>query len=841
MINNKNIINLAQYIDEAVICLSPALIVLALNPIAEKIFNCKQSDVIGTDFTSLCVNAHWSSFLIHHINQLRANQLPLQSLETIRGSEKISWVITRALDEKNQSVEFILIGHYRNGIKLVPKNEPQSVKKVPNIDQILLMFHQAVTPQGLEKSTLEYGRSVYEYMGNIIAAMPGSVYWMNREGIYLGCNDNMARLFNLKSREDIVGKTYHDLYDEKTASYYKKSDKRVMSTGESLLIEEPLYYPGKKKEIYLSNKVPLHDKNGHVIGMLGISIDITARKKMEKALQDAKEKAEVANRAKTEFIANMSHDIRTPLNGVIGIAELLRKLGASPQDQEYGEMVYVASQRLLELLNSVLDVVSADHVNEDDISLTTFNLPDLLRHLCGLMQPSIHTKKIELNLEIDKDLPVFVSSDQLKIHRILQNLLGNSIKFTHQGGVSLQAHLLSKNKNSVQIRFCVVDTGIGIPGNQIDQVFDRFFRATLSYEGVYQGHGVGLYIVKKFITLLGGKISVQSEIGKGTRMCFILTMKLGKAKDAKSVVERIVSKNIESSSVKMAQITPKVITPLREKLIKTTEQARILFVEDNALACKAGQMLLENLGYSVVVAESAEKGMSLFKSQSFDLVISDVGLPGIQGDEMTTLLRYWEKIFQKNPTPIVALTAHVDSRMKENCLVAGMNQVYLKPLDENLLKEILTYIKTPAKIKESKSVSDKVQFTMGLGRDLPATEADLFQLDEYPLFDEKDGIEKAGSKDFLREMLIMSFQEVIPKEITNIEEAHLANDWDTLQKIAHKLKGGSVYCGTIRMTYACQYLERYWKAGHRQVLEELYQQLMTVTEQTRQAVQLWLK
>ena len=156
----------------------------------------------------------------------------------------------------------------------------------------------------------------------------------------------------------------------------------------------------------------------------------------------------------------MSHDIRTPLNGVIGIAELLRKTGASDQDREYAEMIYVAAQQLLELLDSVLDIVSADHANEDDLYLETFNLHNLLNNLCELMQASTHVKGIELTLKMHTGLPRYVVNDRIKFQRILQNLLGNAIKFTHQGDVQLQAKLLSIQNNLAEIQFSVIDTGI---------------------------------------------------------------------------------------------------------------------------------------------------------------------------------------------------------------------------------------------------------------------------------------------------------------------------------------------------------------------------------------------
>ena len=577
--------------------------------------------------------------------------------------------------------------------------------------------------------------------------------------------------------------------------------------------------------------MPIRNSSGEVVGVAGISMDVSE-------LKNAREKAEAANHAKTEFIANMSHDIRTPLNGVISVSEILRKMAYSQEDKEYGEMIYVASQRLLELLNSVLDVAVLEHVNENDIHTETFNVYDLLKHLCGLMQASSHAKGIELKLEMSKNLPHYLMSDRLKVQRIIQNLLGNAIKFTHQGYIRLHAKLLSKSKNIARIQFCVEDTGIGIPKHQQSQIFERFFRATPSYEGVYQGHGVGLYIVKKFVRLLGGEVEVLSKEGEGTQFFFSLKMKIGKEEDAKPILYEEATRQKILKTIKIKSKVEPVLSklPIKEKSL---DSLHILLVEDNAIASKAAGILLEDLGCCVQTADNAEAGISLFKGQFFDLVIADLGLPGIQGDEMTSLLRYWEKIFQKNPTPIVALTAHANDQIKNNCLLAGMNQVYMKPLDEPLLENILKWAKkgnpTNENIQEEKKVFES------LGCDLPNTEPELFQLEKYPIFDEQEGIKKSDGMDMLREVLNMSIENIIPTEITNIEEAYLIHDWEKVQKIAHKLKGGSLYCGTIRMTYACQYLERYWKAGHRKLLEELYQQFMTVIKQTEQTISHWLK
>jgi len=547
-----------------------------------------------------------------------------------------------------------------------------------------------------------------DFLVDLLKQLPAHIFWKNKDSVYLGCNDVFAKSLGLSSAEEIVGKSDYDLPVKKEQNdAFCEDDRQIMKTKHPKLnIEEEQTFADGQKVLLLTSKVPLLNQNNEVMGVLGIYYDITAQKKLEKDLKKAKEKAEAANYAKTEFIANMSHDIRTPLNGVIGIAELLRKIGASEQDREYGEMIYVAGKRLLELLNGVLDIVSADHANEDNLHINTFNLHDLLHNLCGLMQTSMHAKGVELTLEMDPKIPHYIVSDRIKLQRILQNLLGNSIKFTHQGDVQLQAQLLLVKDNLADIQFSVTDTGIGILKDHIGKIFDRFFRATPSYEGTYQGYGIGLYIVQKFVRLLGGgKVYVESKVDRGTRIYFSLKLKLGKAKDV-TTIEPPQEKLLKKTSGLAAKTQEKPLSKPVALQPRLTGCPQVLFVEDNTIAIKVGQAIIQNEGCQVTVAESAEAAIKLFKSRMFDLVISDLGLPGFQGDEMASAFRHLENIARKKPMPIVALTAHAGEEVKANCLQAGMNKVYLKPLDSALAKNIIVEWLKPESPKVKKMIQE---------------------------------------------------------------------------------------------------------------------------------------
>lgn len=704
-------------------------------------------------------------------------------------------------------------------------NRYQYISSEPNIDY--LSFENLID-------------NIINYYEDIINCLPGNVYWLDNKGSTVGCNKNVLSMFGFSSINQFKGLSFEDMgrigkWRPGAIQKFKKDSMEVINTGKPILnTEEPPIPDNNGKFIYfLTSRVPLFDKKGNVIGLVGISIDITERKQMEEALIAAKETAEKASMAKTEFISNMSHDIRTPLNGVIGVAELLKKMGGSDIDREYGQMIYLASKQLLDLLNSVIDVVSIGQINENDIHLETFNIKELLEQQYDLMAASTRAKKLQLQFDIDPQIPTFIISDPLKLQRILQNLLANAIKFTENGFVKLQVKALTKMNHSIQIEFSIIDTGIGIAENQLNYIFDRFYRATPSYEGIYQGHGVGLFIVKKFVTLLAGDIQVKSTVGKGSSFSFVLTMDIG---DEKNSTQSIAT-NQEINMQDISSINPhryqSSIT--NNKFAIPSQPLKILFIEDNSIARYTGQILLQNMGCLVHAVENAEAAFPVIKSQTFDAIITDLGLPGIQGDEMSNMIRYWEKKSGRPPVSIMALTAHADNNTRTMCFLSGINHIYIKPLDENLLNIIIQQIKQNLANSDSVQVAPNNPKACDLTQDdLTPNENQLFQNEIYLLFDEEEGIKKAGGKAFLLQVLKLTVEDIIPAELINLKSAYSQKNWHEIQRIAHKIKGGALYCGTSRLVYACMSLENYLKAGHTQLADQLCKQLIDVIEQTYQ-------
>nr|WP_232220593.1 histidine kinase dimerization/phospho-acceptor domain-containing protein [Legionella tunisiensis] len=290
----------------------------------------------------------------------------------------------------------------------------------------------------------------------------------------MGCNDLQAKNARLSSRKDIVGKTNFDMPWKDQAEELNKLNNLVMETGIPHTAEEYAVM-ANGMAIYISQKVPLRNKNNEIVGVLGISLDITERKKMEVALRRAKENAEVANQAKTEFIANMSHDIHTPLSGIVGMSKLLEKQVQDSEQKQYARWINESGEQLLELLKGVLDIVSADNIRESDVQEESFDLRKNIQDISQLVQPTVQMKKIQLHIEIDEAVPQHVITDGTKLHRVFLNLLGNAIKFTDKGSITIKIRVLANESDYVQLRFSIIDTGIGIPDELQVRIFDRFF------------------------------------------------------------------------------------------------------------------------------------------------------------------------------------------------------------------------------------------------------------------------------------------------------------------------------------------------------------------------------
>lgn len=519
-------------------------------------------------------------------------------------------------------------------------------------------------------------------LASIIENLPGHVYWKNKDSVYQGCNLAQARSAGFSHISQMVGKTDCEMPWQHEAQILRESDLEVMHSRKTLTREEASQLANKNYvSIFLSKKAPLFDRKGEVVGILGVSFDITDRKKMEEDLRQAHAMAEAANQAKTEFLENMRHDIRTPLTGIVGFSEILKHESNEQRIKDYADNLIASSHALLALLDEVLEAV---RVSSGEIPKLKkkFNLQHTLNHVIELNRARAAQKKLSFTLEIDPALPQFVIGDKVRLHRIALELVANALNFTNHGFVKLCVSLAKQESRQIILKLVVEDSGLGIPKDKQQDIYVQFKRLTPSYQGIYKGAGLGLFVIKQFIDELEGEIYVESEIKKGSRFSCLIPLQIPLIDDASGVqdeMEKIIDGPYETTYTQ--QINPQTQPAKNHPL-------HILVVEDNVIAQTVAKSILSKMKCDVDIADTGKNAISQWKNKQYDLIFMDIGLPDMDGYEVTRQIRLQELI-KKTHIPIIALTAHVGDENKQKCIEAGMNAVLTKPLSPKSCLDIL--------------------------------------------------------------------------------------------------------------------------------------------------------
>ena len=356
-----------------------------------------------------------------------------------------------------------------------------------------------------QSSELTGYKEQLEYLNDIISYLPGHVYWLDKNNVYLGCNDLHAHDVNLKSRFDIVNKTNFDMPWKDQAEKINSFNNNVMSTGKIATTEESEYFNNVYKT-FLSQKVPLKNKKGEVIGILGISIDITEQKRLE-AIKD-------------DFISNMQHDIRTPFAGISAVADLFRSVYSSkyPEIKSISEIQDESCMQWEKVQNNLLGVIDT----KQPINIERFYLQDKIDEVKKLLHATAEVRHLDLILEYPcREETGEISSDKLKTSLILSSLVSNALNFTENGSVTIK---LRKKKAFFVID--IIDTGIGIPADKLEYIFEKFSKLNRSnkYGTNFKGVGLGLYRARRDARKIGGKISVKSIEGVGSTFTLILPL-----------------------------------------------------------------------------------------------------------------------------------------------------------------------------------------------------------------------------------------------------------------------------------------------------------------------------
>jgi PAS domain S-box-containing protein len=567
----------------------------------------------------------------------------------------------------------------------------------------LVCWSRDVTARRTAEEALGQERALVRgLMDNI----PDSIYFKDAEGRFLRINRGLAAHLGLRDPAEAVGKTDFDFFAEVHARRAWQDEREVIRSGRPLVGQEEREVLRDGRERWVSStKMPFRDPDGRVVGMFGISRDITGRKRAEQELQRAKEAAEAANRAKSAFLATISHEIRTPMNGILGMTELALDTDLAPEQRQYLEMVKCSADALLAVINDVLDFskIEADRL---ELEALPFELRDTVGDALKALAVRARQKGLELSCQIAPDVPRTVVGDPGRLRQVLLNLVGNGIKFTERGEVAVavkrettehtehtekeqaeevgaEAHpgscpsrpsfSVCSVSSVVSLHFSVRDTGIGIPPEKQPAVFEPFVQADSTTSRKYGGTGLGLAISRRLVEMMGGHLRVESAVGQGSTFHF--TARFG------------VTGGAGDREPPQRDEPP---TPVGDGGC-----LRILLAEDHAINQTLAVRLLGREGHRVTVAGNGREALRLLDEQAFDVVLMDVEMPGMSGFETTALIREREKGTGRR-LPIVALTAHAMKGDRERCLAAGMDGYVTKPVRPDQLRAALRDIRPQA-------------------------------------------------------------------------------------------------------------------------------------------------
>ncbi|MCW3072451.1 MAG: histidine kinase [Bacteroidetes bacterium] len=538
-----------------------------------------------------------------------------------------------------------------------------------------------------------------KYSLSLIEASLDPLVTISTEGKITDMNQATVDITGI-TREKLTGTDFFDYFTEpqKAREVYQE----VFAKGS--VADSPLtlrHKEGKLTDVRFNGSV-YKDDRGNVLGVVIVARDVTEQKRIATELTEAKVFAELATeiaeqakskaesatqiaeaavKSKQQFLSNMSHEIRTPMNAIIGFTKVVLKTELSKKQHEYLNAIKISGDALIVLINDILDLAKVD-AGKMTFAHTPFKLSSSISAMLHLFETKIQEKNLELIKKYDPSIPEVLLGDPVRLHQIILNLVGNAVKFTSEGTITVSVRMLKEDAELVTVEFAITDTGIGIPESKLGNIFDDFQQATSGTSRLYGGTGLGLAIVKQLVEPQGGSITVKSKVGKGSTFAFCLSFLKTKA-------------------------TADAETDIGIELEAGIKNVRILVVEDIALNQLLMKTLLEEFGFEMDIAGNGKIAIEKLQSNSYDIILMDLQMPEMNGFEATEYIRKQ----LNSQIPIIALTADVTTVDVEKCKAVGMNDYISKPIDDKLLySKIIKYLQqNDVKKTEKKEKKDSLQ------------------------------------------------------------------------------------------------------------------------------------
>ncbi|TNE54691.1 MAG: PAS domain S-box protein [Bacteroidetes bacterium] len=697
-----------------------------INPIGEKITGYKNSELIGQHFTIL-------------LNEVYARKLV--NFYLFQQKENLDTTYIEFPFVRKDGLE-VWLGQSVNLVK-TESGEREFIALARNIDE----------QKKNEKALI---RSEEKYKG-IIENMKLGFLEVDSQDLIIRAYPRFCDLVGY-TEDELIGKNSIELLLDREQQIIMNEQNAQRQAGESSVYEIQLTRKDGEKIWVLISGAPYYDLEDNYIGSFGIHLDITERKIMEEELKKAKLEAEASLRAKEQFLANMSHEIRTPLNAMMGMSELLLQSKINPLQLKYLEAIKSSSESLLGIVNDILNFSKLE-AGKLELKLLPTDLKKVLRQQVDLFQLKADQKEIELKLNIELPENTHYLCDQLRLGEIISNLMGNAIKFTMEGSVSLNCQLIASNLESDSLRFEVIDTGVGIPKEKLDQIFDEFSQAHNSSDTVFGGTGLGLAISKSLTELFGGSLLVISREKEGSTFYFEISL----------------------TRCSPLEQTEESISDFSEC---SFPNARILVVDDNELNRFLCQTILDQWDCNSHFATNGEEAIEMLKKEDFDLVLMDIQMPVLNGIDAT---KYIRQELNKE-TIIIALTANTFESDLKLYSEAGMNGTLSKPFKQHdLFKTLQTHLVPLQKTSEPKPEIDK------------ATYHHLVNLS--PLR------KTLGENEQIMKKMLVMFCKNANEDLQVMKTAMVEADVPHIKSIAHKMKASLSLLSHEDLVQLCKCIE----------------------------------